>query len=112
MENGRAKAEAPIGRGCRPEIALGNISGTVVHFAALNAGIIAIVKPLTLGADTTRFYLPVAVASPAIFAGVLVVLLLRSRGKNNRLGTSLAEKEAALLAMPPGLPVGKTHAAD
>ena len=41
-----------------------------------------------------------------LLAGVLVVLLLRSRGKNNRLGTSLAEKEAALLAMPPGLPVG------
>ena len=30
-------------------------------------------RPLTLGADTTRFYLPVAVASPAILAAVLVV---------------------------------------
>ena len=44
-----------------------------MHFVALNAGIIALVKPLTLGAQTTRFYLPVAVVSPAIFAAVLMV---------------------------------------
>jgi cation:H+ antiporter len=67
-----ARFAVPARRG-RPEIALGNIAGTVVHFAALNAGIIAIVKPLSLGGDTTRFYLPVAVASPAILAAVLVV---------------------------------------
>ena len=67
-----ARFAVPARRG-RPEIALGNIAGTVVHFAAFNAGIIALVKPLTLGPETTRFYLPVAVASPAILAGVLVV---------------------------------------
>ncbi len=67
-----ARFAVPARRG-RPEIALGNIGGTVVHFAAFNAGIIALVKPLTLGPETTRFYLPVAVASPAILAGVLVV---------------------------------------
>jgi cation:H+ antiporter len=67
-----ARFAVPARRG-RPEIALGNIAGTVVHFAALNAGIIAIVKPLSLGEETTRFYLPVAVASPAILAAVLVL---------------------------------------
>jgi cation:H+ antiporter len=67
-----ARFAVPARRG-RPEIGLGNIAGTVVHFAALNAGIIAIVKPLAFGGDTTRFYLPVAVASPAILAAVLVV---------------------------------------
>jgi cation:H+ antiporter len=67
-----ARFAVPARRG-RPEIGLGNIAGTVVHFAALNAGIIALVKPLTFGGDTTRFYLPVAVASPAILAWVLVV---------------------------------------
>jgi cation:H+ antiporter len=67
-----ARFAVPARRG-RPEIGLGNIAGTVVHFAALNAGIIALVKPLTFGGDTTRFYLPVAVASPAILAAVLVV---------------------------------------
>jgi cation:H+ antiporter len=67
-----ARFAVPARRG-RPEIGLGNIAGTVVHFAALNAGIIALVKPLAFGTDTTRFYLPVAVASPAILAAVLVI---------------------------------------
>ena len=67
-----ARFAVPARRG-RPEIGLGSISGTVVHFAALNAGIIAIVKPLTLGSDTTSFYLPVAAVSPAILAAVLVL---------------------------------------
>ena len=70
-----ARFAVPARRG-RPEIGLGNIAGTVVHFAALNAGIIAIVKPLSFGGDTTQFYLPVAVASPAILA---LVLVLRKR---------------------------------
>jgi cation:H+ antiporter len=67
-----ARFAVPARRG-RAEIGLGNIAGTVVHFAALNAGIIALVKPLTLSHETTRFYLPVAAASPAILAGVLVL---------------------------------------
>jgi len=45
-----ARFAVPARRG-RPEIGLGNIAGTVVHFAALNAGIIALIKPLTLGSD-------------------------------------------------------------
>jgi cation:H+ antiporter len=67
-----ARFAVPARRG-RPEIGLGNIAGTVVHFAAFNAGIIALVKPLTLGTETTSFYLPVAAASPAILALLLVV---------------------------------------
>jgi cation:H+ antiporter len=67
-----ARFAVPARRG-RPEIGLGSIAGTVVHFAALNAGIIALVKPLTLGPQTTRFYLPVAAISPAIFAALLVI---------------------------------------
>jgi cation:H+ antiporter len=66
-----ARFAVPARRG-RPEIGLGSIAGTVVHFVALNAGIIALVKPLTLGHDTSRFYLPVAAVSPAIFAAVLL----------------------------------------
>lgn len=67
-----ARFAVPARRG-RPEIGLGSIAGTLVHFAALNAGIIALVKPLTLGPDTIHFYLPVAVASPAILAALLVI---------------------------------------
>jgi cation:H+ antiporter len=56
----------------RPELGLGNIGATIVHFAAFNAGVIALIKPLKLGHDTTHFYLPVAAASPAIFAALLL----------------------------------------
>ena len=67
-----ARVAVPAKRG-RPELALGTIGGTIVHFAGLNAGVIALVKPLNLGDDTTHFYLPVAAISPAILAGVLLV---------------------------------------
>lgn len=66
-----ARVAVPARRG-RPELALGNIAGTIIHFATLNAGVIALVKPLTLGHDTTRLYLPAAAASPAILAGLLL----------------------------------------
>ncbi|HEY2258203.1 MAG TPA: hypothetical protein VGH45_00745 [Solirubrobacteraceae bacterium] len=66
-----ARVGVPARRG-RPELALGTIGGTIVHFAALNAGITALVKPLALGSDTTHFYLPVAAASPAILAALLL----------------------------------------
>jgi uncharacterized membrane protein YphA (DoxX/SURF4 family) len=41
-----------------------------------------------------------------LLGGVLAVLLWRSGRENARLSASLAEKEAVLDAMPPGLPVG------
>jgi cation:H+ antiporter len=66
-----ARVAVPARRG-RPELALGTIGGTIVHFAGLNAGVIALVKPLNLDTDTTHFYLPVAAISPAILAGVLL----------------------------------------
>jgi cation:H+ antiporter len=67
-----ARAAVPARRG-RPELGLGNIGATIVHFAAFNAGVIALIKPLRLGPDTTHFYLPVAAASPAAFAALLLV---------------------------------------
>jgi hypothetical protein len=73
-----ARVAVPARRG-RPELALGTIGGTIVHFAALNAGVIALVRPLELGHDTTRFYLPVAAASPAILAAVLLSRKRRRR---------------------------------
>jgi cation:H+ antiporter len=66
-----ARVAVPARRG-RPELALGTIGGTIVHFAGLNAGVIALVKPVALEHDTTHFYLPVAAASPAILATVLL----------------------------------------
>ncbi len=88
-----ARVAVPARRG-RPELALGNIAGTLIHFAALNAGVIALIKPLTLDHDTTLFYLPAAAASPAIFAVMLGV-----RGRLGRLeGAILAAVYAAYLA--------------
>jgi cation:H+ antiporter len=66
-----ARVATPTRRG-RPELALGNLAGTIVHFTSLNAGVIALVKPLTLDHDTTRYFLPVAAASPAILAAILL----------------------------------------
>lgn len=66
-----ARVAIPARRG-RPELALGNIAGTIVHFAAFNAGVIALVKPLALDHETTRLYLPAATVSPAIFAAVFL----------------------------------------
>jgi cation:H+ antiporter len=58
------------GRRGRGDVALGNVLGTIVHFVAFNAGIMALVRPLELGDDTLRFYLPAAVASTALLAVV------------------------------------------
>lgn len=41
-----------------------------------------------------------------MLGGILFVLLRRSRRTNARLSASLAEKEAALAALPPGIPLG------
>jgi cation:H+ antiporter len=66
-----ARVAVPTRRG-RPELGLGNIAATIVHFGAFNAGVIALVKPLSLGQNTTHFYLPVAAGSPALLAVLLV----------------------------------------
>ena len=67
-----ARIAVPARRG-RGDIALGTVVGSVVHFVALNAGVIALVKPLSLDADTLHLHLPVAVASTATLCAVLAV---------------------------------------
>lgn len=87
-----ARVAVPARRG-RPELALGTIAGTIIHFAGFNAGVIAVVKPLTLDHATTSFYLPTAAASPAVLAAVLV-----GRGRLGRLeGAALVALYAAYL---------------
>jgi len=66
-----ARFTAPTRRG-RPEIGLASVAGTLVHFAGLNAGVIALVKPLALSSLTTSFYLPAAASGPAILAALLL----------------------------------------
>jgi cation:H+ antiporter len=78
-----ARVAAPSRRG-RGDLALGNIAGTVVHFAAFNAGVIALIKPLELDAATRHLHLPVASARRSSFCATL-----RLRGGLSRLAGAL-----------------------
>jgi len=78
-----ARVALPAQRG-RGDIALGNVVGTIVHFIAFNAGVIAVVRPLDLDSASRWLHLPVAVASP-----VFLVLLLAWRGGLGRAAGAL-----------------------
>lgn len=82
-----ARVAVPARRG-RPELAAANVLGTIVHFVALNAGVIALVRPLVLDRATQTVHLPAAV-----LATVACLILLRARGGFDRPGG------AALLAL-------------
>lgn len=60
-----ARGTVPARRG-RPDLALANVAGTVVHFLSLNVGLIALVRPLPMGHATRTVHLPVAVVAPAL----------------------------------------------
>jgi cation:H+ antiporter len=62
-----ARVVAPGRRG-RGDVALANVLGTIVHFVAFNAGVMALVKPLELGEATLRLHLPAAAVSTALLA--------------------------------------------
>jgi cation:H+ antiporter len=78
------RVAVPTRRG-RPDVAVGNVLGTIVHFAALNAGIIALVRPIHLDHATRDLHLPVAGAS----ALMLAALLLWRRGLTRGDGVGL-----------------------
>lgn len=80
------RVAVPTKRG-RPELALGNIAGTIVHFMAFNAGVIALVKPLKLDSANLTLHMPVAVVST-----VLLCILLG-------LGKRLSRIEGAVLIL-------------
>lgn len=72
------RVAVPAKRG-RSDVALGNIIGTLAHFIAFNAGVIALVRPLELGDTSLQLHLPVAAASVP-----LVCLLLIARKRISR----------------------------
>ncbi|MPZ93109.1 MAG: hypothetical protein GEU68_16100 [Actinobacteria bacterium] len=80
-EIGRVAVPARRGRG---DVALGNIIGTVAHFIAFNAGVVALVRPLALDRTTMNLHLPVAAISVPI-----VCLLLIGRKRISRRGGAL-----------------------
>src|SRR5205809_6982228 len=72
-EIGRVTVPARRGRG---DLALGNVLGTIAHFAAFNAGVIALVRPLELDHASRDLHLAAAAASPILLA----LLVHRGRG--------------------------------
>src|SRR5207247_7008488 len=87
-----ARVVIPARRG-RPEVGLANVLGTIVHFVALNAGVIALVRPLPLGHETLAVHLPAAVAA------TLVLCALASRGLGRLQGGVLVVLYLAYLAV-------------
>jgi cation:H+ antiporter len=78
-----ARVAAPSRRG-RGDLALGNVVGTIVHFSAFNAGVIALVKPLELDAASRNLHLPTA-----LVATLVLCATLQLRGGVSRLGGGL-----------------------
>lgn len=62
----------PAARAGRPEIAVGNLVGSVLAFFCFNAGIIALIAPLELDPVTQRFYLPVVVGTVVLVCALLL----------------------------------------
>jgi cation:H+ antiporter len=67
-----ARVAVPARRG-RADVALANVLGTIVHFVAFNAGVIALVRPLELDEATRQLHLPAALVAPALLCTVLGV---------------------------------------
>jgi cation:H+ antiporter len=73
-----ARVVAPARR-ARGDVALANLLGTIVHFVGLNAGVIALVKPLHLDAASRHLHLPMAAG-----ATLALCALLAARGRLGR----------------------------
>jgi cation:H+ antiporter len=67
-----ARVAVPSRRG-RGDLALANIIGTIVHFIAFNAGVIALVKPIELSRESLDLHVPAALASVVVLAVVLAI---------------------------------------
>ncbi|MCW3136916.1 MAG: hypothetical protein N2V76_00540, partial [Methanophagales archaeon] len=81
--------ELPAAMKGRPEISFGNVVGSILAFFLFNAGIIALVSPVTVGTQVLRFYLPICLGTvivvslfmmtkkiPRWAGGILVLLYL------------------------------------
>jgi len=89
-EVGRVAVPTRHGRG---DVALGNVLGTIVHFAAFNAGVIALVRPIELDSPTRDYYLPMAALSVLVLTAAI-----GRRGLSRRDGVVLLAAYAAYVA--------------
>jgi cation:H+ antiporter len=66
--------ELPAARRGRPEISFGNVAGSVLAFFLCNAGLIALIAPVTIDPSVIRFYLPVCLMTVAFATACLATL--------------------------------------
>jgi cation:H+ antiporter len=95
-----ARVATPARHG-RADVGLANVLGTIAHFVALNAGVIALVRPLDLGGLTRGLHLPVAVGSVLVFCAFAA----RGGGLGRGAGATLIVLYAAYLAVAVSLSV-------
>ena len=66
-----ARMVAPARRG-HPDLALGNVVGTLIVLILFNLGVIALVRPLTADPFVLRFHVPYLLACAGIVAGAFL----------------------------------------
>lgn len=71
--------EAPAALRGQPEISLGNVVGSAFAFFLMNAGVIALVRPIPVEAAVLRFHLPMAIVTTAYVAGIVALTRRVSR---------------------------------
>ncbi|WP_217988291.1 sodium:calcium antiporter [Aliifodinibius salipaludis] len=64
--------ELPAALKGRPEIAFGNVVGSVLAFFLCNAGVIAIIRPVPISFEVFSFYLPLSLAA-VLFVAFLMI---------------------------------------
>lgn len=64
--------ELPAALEGRAEIAFGNVVGSIFAFFLLNAGIIALVRPIPVERQVLAFHLPAAVATTILVSGIVM----------------------------------------
>ncbi|MFB6230968.1 MAG: sodium:calcium antiporter [Salinibacter sp.] len=87
--------ELPAALRGRPDISFGNVVGSALAFFGFNAGIIALVRPVPVGAATRYFYLPVCMGA------VLLITVLMGQRRVPRWGGVLLLLIYALFAAGP-----------
>lgn len=64
--------ELPAALKGRPEIAFGNVVGSVLAFFLCNAGLIALVRPVPISSEVFSFYLPISLGA-VLFIALLMI---------------------------------------
>ncbi len=86
--------ELPAAIRKRPDITYGNVAGSVLAFFLFNLGVIALVRPIRVDAQTLTFYLPICAGTV-----VLTSLLVATRRVPRWAGALLVAVYAAFVAL-------------